>query len=120
MCARRAPISMTSAATTTSTSSPASECSPPVATTPRSAPLCDLDALERELARGDVAALLLEPIQGKGVNIPPPGFLKAAQERLRAHGALLICDEVQTGVGRTGKFFAYEYEEGVEPDIVTV
>jgi ornithine--oxo-acid transaminase len=67
-----------------------------------------------------VAALLLEPIQGKGVNIPPPGFLKAAQERLRAHGALLICDEVQTGVGRTGKFFAYEHEEGVEPDIVTV
>ncbi len=83
-------------------------------------PLGDLDALERELARGDVAALLLEPIQGKGVNIPPPGYLKAAQERLRAHGALLICDEVQTGVGRTGKFFAYEHEEGVEPDIVTV
>ena len=82
--------------------------------------LGDLDALERELARGDVAALLLEPIQGKGVNIPPPGWLKAAQERLRAHGALLIADEVQTGVGRTGKFFAYEHEEGVEPDIVTV
>jgi len=82
-------------------------------------PLGDLDALERELSRGDVAALLIEPIQGKGVNIPPPGFLKAAQERLRAHGALLICDEVQTGVGRTGKFFAYEHE-GVEPDIVTV
>ncbi len=83
-------------------------------------PLGDLEALERELARGDVAALLLEPIQGKGVNIPPPGWLRAAQERLRAHGALLICDEVQTGVGRTGKFFAYEHEEGVEPDIVTV
>ncbi|MGH6655225.1 MAG: aspartate aminotransferase family protein [Actinocrinis sp.] len=79
----------------------------------------DLDALERELARGDVAGLLVEPIQGKGVNIPPPGFLKAAQERLRAHGALLIADEVQTGVGRTGRFFAYEYED-VEPDIVTV
>jgi ornithine--oxo-acid transaminase len=82
-------------------------------------PLGDLDALERELSRGDVAALLIEPIQGKGVNIPPPGFLKAAQERLRAHGALLIADEVQTGVGRTGRFFAYEHE-GVEPDIVAV
>jgi ornithine--oxo-acid transaminase len=82
--------------------------------------LGDLDGLERELARGDVAALLLEPIQGKGVNLPPPGWVKAAQERLRAHGALLIADEVQTGVARTGKFFAYEHEEGVEPDIVTV
>jgi ornithine--oxo-acid transaminase len=82
-------------------------------------PFGDLDALERELARGGVAALLVEPIQGKGVILPPPGFLKAAQERLRAHGALLICDEVQTGIGRTGRFFAYEYE-GVEPDIVTV
>jgi ornithine--oxo-acid transaminase len=82
-------------------------------------PFGDLEALERELARGGVAALLVEPIQGKGVHVPPPGFLKAAQERLRAHGALLICDEVQTGIGRTGKFFAYEHE-GVEPDIVTV
>jgi ornithine--oxo-acid transaminase len=82
-------------------------------------PLGDLEALERELSRGNVAALLIETIQGKGVNLPPPGYLKAAQERLRAHGALLICDEVQTGIGRTGKFFAYEHE-GVEPDIVTV
>jgi ornithine--oxo-acid transaminase len=82
-------------------------------------PLGDLDALERELSKGNVAALLIEPIQGKGVYVPPPGYLKAAQEKLRAHGALLICDEVQTGVGRTGTFFAYEHE-GVEPDIVTV
>ncbi len=82
-------------------------------------PLGDLDALERELGKGNVAALLIEPIQGKGVHMPPPGYLKAAQEKLRAHGALLICDEVQTGIGRTGRFFAYEHE-GVEPDIVTV
>jgi len=82
-------------------------------------PFGDLEALERELAKGGVAALLVETIQGKGVNVPPPGFLKAAQERLRAHGALLICDEVQAGIGRTGKFFAYEHE-GVEPDIVTL
>ncbi|HEV2633769.1 MAG TPA: aspartate aminotransferase family protein [Actinocrinis sp.] len=82
-------------------------------------PFGDLAALERELARGDVAALLMEPIQGKGVFVPEPGFLPAAQAALRKHGALLICDEVQTGIGRTGKFFAYEHE-GVEPDLVTV
>jgi ornithine--oxo-acid transaminase len=81
--------------------------------------LGDLDALEAELRRGGVAALLVEPIQGKGVHMPPPGWLKAAHELLKQHGALLICDEVQTGVGRTGRFFAYEYED-VQPDIVTV
>ena len=81
--------------------------------------LGDLEALEAELRRGGVAALLVEPIQGKGVHTPPPGWLKAAHELLKQHGALLICDEVQTGVGRTGRFFAYEYED-VQPDIVTV
>lgn len=79
----------------------------------------DLDALERELRKGDVAAFVVEPIQGKGVWMPPTGFLAAAQALLRKHGALLICDEVQTGIGRTGRFFAYEYED-VDPDIVTV
>jgi ornithine--oxo-acid transaminase len=82
-------------------------------------PLGDLEALEVELRKGGVAALLIETIQGKGVLEPQPGFLAAAHELLKAHGALLICDEVQTGVGRTGKFFAYEHE-GVQPDIVTV
>jgi acetylornithine/succinyldiaminopimelate/putrescine aminotransferase len=81
--------------------------------------LGDLDALEAELRRGGVAALLVEPIQGKGVHMPPPGWLKAAHELLKQHGALLICDEVQCGVGRSGRFFAYEYED-VQPDIVTV
>ncbi len=81
--------------------------------------LGDLDALERELRKGDVAALIVEPVQGKGVHIPPPGFLAAAASLLHARGALLICDEVQTGFGRTGKFFGYEHED-VEPDIVTV
>ena len=81
--------------------------------------LGDLDALEAELRKGGVAALLIETVQGKGVHLPPPGFLKAAHELLKAHGALLICDEVQAGVGRTGKFFAYEHED-VQPDIVTV
>jgi len=81
-------------------------------------PLGDLDALERELKRGDVAALIVEPIQGHGMDIAPPGYLKAAQELLHKHKALLICDEVQTGVGRTGDFWAYQNEPGVEPDLV--
>jgi ornithine--oxo-acid transaminase len=79
----------------------------------------DLDALERELRRGDVAAYLVEPIQGKTVHAAPAGFLRDAHALLRAHDALLICDEVQTGMGRTGKFFAHEYDD-VQPDIVTV
>ncbi|MGA5067470.1 aspartate aminotransferase family protein [Streptomyces exfoliatus] len=82
--------------------------------------LGDLDALERELRRGDVAAFVVEPIQGKGVHESPPGFLRAAQELLHRHGALLIADEVQTGLGRTGDFYAYQHEEGVEPDLVCV
>ena len=81
-------------------------------------PLGDLDALERELKKGDVAALIVEPIQGKGVHATPPGYLKAAQELLHKHKALLIADEVQTGIGRTGDFYAYQHEAGVEPDLV--
>ncbi|GAO12181.1 aspartate aminotransferase family protein [Streptomyces lydicamycinicus] len=80
----------------------------------------DLAALERELKRGDVAGFVIEPIQGKGVHPTPPGFLRAAQELLHRHKALLIADEVQTGLGRTGDFFAYQHEDGVEPDLVCV
>jgi ornithine--oxo-acid transaminase len=82
-------------------------------------PLGDLDALARELREGDVAALVIEPIQGKGVHISPPGFMAAAANLLHEHGAVLICDEIQTGLGRTGRFFAYQHED-VQPDIVTV
>ena len=82
-------------------------------------PLGGLDELQAELRKGDVAALIVEPIQGKGVHVPPPGFLSAAQAMLHDHGALLICDEVQTGLGRTGRFFAFEHED-VQPDIVSV
>jgi ornithine--oxo-acid transaminase len=82
-------------------------------------PFADLGALEAELRRGDVAAFVIEPIQGKTVHVPPPGYLGAAHALLGEHGALLIADEVQTGVGRTGRFFAYEHED-VTPDIVTV
>ncbi len=83
-------------------------------------PLGDLEALERELRRGDVAALIVEPVQGKGVLAAPPGYLHAAQRALHKRGALLIADEVQTGLGRTGDFFAYQHEAGVEPDLVCV
>ncbi|HXB65550.1 MAG TPA: aspartate aminotransferase family protein [Solirubrobacteraceae bacterium] len=82
-------------------------------------PFGDLPALEHELERGDVAAFVVEPIQGKGVNLPPAGYLQGAQQRCRAAGALLVCDEVQTGLGRTGRFFALEHWE-LQPDIVTV
>jgi ornithine--oxo-acid transaminase len=81
-------------------------------------PLGDLDALAAELRKGDVAGLLIEPVQGKGVHVTPPGFLAAAQKLLHDHGAVLICDEIQTGLGRTGRFFAYQHED-VQPDIVT-
>ncbi|GHC31900.1 aspartate aminotransferase family protein [Streptomyces cinnamoneus] len=83
-------------------------------------PMGDLERLERELERGDVAALVIEPIQGKGVHEAPPGYLRAAQELLHRHKALLIADEVQTGIGRTGAFFAHQHESGVEPDLVCV
>ncbi|WP_431982975.1 aspartate aminotransferase family protein [Streptomyces qinglanensis] len=83
-------------------------------------PLGDTAALERELRKKDVAALVVEPVQGKGVHAAPPGYLRAARELLHRHGALLIADEVQTGLGRTGDFFAYQYEPDVDPDLVCV
>lgn len=66
------------------------------------------------------AAFVVEPIQGEGgVNVPPPGYLAALQELCHEHGALLILDEIQTGIGRTGKLFACEHE-GVSPDVMTL
>jgi ornithine--oxo-acid transaminase len=79
----------------------------------------DLDALERALGRGEVAAFIVEPVQGKGVYLAPEGYLRTAQELCRQAGALLIVDEVQTGLARTGRFLALEHW-GVEPDMVTV
>ncbi len=84
-----------------------------------SVPFGDLDALAGELGRGDVAAFIVEPIQGKGVYLAPEGYLQGAQELCRRHGTLLILDEVQTGLGRTGRFLALEHW-GVEPDLVTL
>ena len=77
----------------------------------------DLDALARELERGDVAAFVVEPIQGKGVNLPPAEYLQGAQRLCREAGSLFVCDEVQTGVARTGRFLALEHW-GLEPDMV--
>jgi ornithine--oxo-acid transaminase len=79
----------------------------------------DLDALARELARGDVAAFIVEPIQGKGVNVPAGDYLPGAQRLCREAGTLFVCDEVQTGIGRTGRFLALEHW-GLEPDMVCV
>ena len=82
-------------------------------------PLGDLDALEAELRREDVAMFLVEPVQGKGVNLPPDGYFRQAQELCRRYGTLFCVDEVQTGFGRTGKMFALEHW-GLEPDLVTM
>jgi ornithine--oxo-acid transaminase len=82
-------------------------------------PYGDLDALEHELRSEDVAVFLIEPVQGKGVNLPPAGYLVGAQELCRRYGALFAVDEVQTGLGRTGKLFALEHWD-LQPDLVTV
>ncbi|HEX7582491.1 MAG TPA: aspartate aminotransferase family protein [Gaiellaceae bacterium] len=82
-------------------------------------PFGDLDALEQQLRREDVAVFLVEPVQGKGVNLPPEGYLEGAQELCRRYGTLFCVDEIQTGFGRTGKLFAFEHW-GLEPDLVPV
>jgi ornithine--oxo-acid transaminase len=82
-------------------------------------PFGDADALERELARRDVAAFIVEPIQGKGVHVANAAYWDAVQASCRRHGTLLIVDEVQTGLGRTGKLWAHEHW-GVVPDMMTV
>lgn len=79
----------------------------------------DLATLEKELAKGDVAGFLFEPVQGKGVNFPTGDFYKKAQELCRKHGTLFISDEVQTGLGRTGKWFGFQQFD-LEPDIITL
>ncbi|HEY1524448.1 MAG TPA: aspartate aminotransferase family protein [Solirubrobacteraceae bacterium] len=84
-----------------------------------SVPFGDLDALAGQLRRGDVAAFIVEPIQGKGVYLAPDGYLQGAQKLCRDTGTLLIADEVQTGLGRTGKFLALDHW-GIEPDLVTL
>lgn len=80
----------------------------------------DMAALERATSDGRVAAVLLEAIQGEGGVVPaPPGYLKAVRDLCDESGALLVMDEIQTGLGRTGRWFAF-HRAGVEPDVVTV
>jgi acetylornithine/succinyldiaminopimelate/putrescine aminotransferase/nucleoside-diphosphate-sugar epimerase len=82
-------------------------------------PFGDLARLEAELRARDVAAFIVEPIQGRMVTLPPPGYLEAAQALCRRYGTLFVLDEIQTGLGRTGKWFALEHW-GLEPDFVLV
>jgi acetylornithine/succinyldiaminopimelate/putrescine aminotransferase len=82
-------------------------------------PFGDIGALERELRKGDVAAFVVEPIQGKGVNLAPDDFWPEAQALCHRHKALIVLDEVQAGLGRTGTFFCHE-QFGITPDIITV
>ena len=82
-------------------------------------PFGDIDALHEQLRQGDVAAVVLEPIQGKGVNLAPEEFWPAAEELCRRFKTLLVVDEIQTGLGRTGRFFCHEHW-GIRPDIITV
>ena len=79
----------------------------------------DLEALEKELRKGDVAAFIVETIQGKGVYIPEPDYLPGAQRLCRKYGVQFICDEVQVGLGRAGKFLCCEHWN-LEPDMVTI
>jgi ornithine--oxo-acid transaminase len=80
-------------------------------------PFNDIVALERALAGNDVAAFIFEPIQGKGVNLPDDGYLAEAQRLCRKHGTLFVADEIQTGLGRTGRFVACDHW-GLQPDMV--
>jgi len=82
-------------------------------------PFGDLAALEQQLRGKDVAAFIVEPIQGKGVYCAPGEYWRAAQALCRRYGTLLVTDEVQTGLGRTGRFLCHEHW-GLEPDIITI
>ncbi|MBC9715558.1 acetylornithine transaminase [Streptomyces sp. TRM66268-LWL] len=83
-------------------------------------PYGDAEAL-RAAVTTETAFVIIEPIQGEnGVVVPPAGYLRAAREITRATGTLLVLDEVQTGIGRTGQWFEYLAHEGVEPDVVTL
>ena len=82
-------------------------------------PYGDLAAIERAM-NPNVAAILVEPIQGEsGIHVPPEGYLRGIQALCKKHRALFVCDEIQSGLGRTGKLFCFEHE-GVRPDVVIV
>jgi ornithine--oxo-acid transaminase len=82
-------------------------------------PFGDLTALENKLKQRDVAAFFVEPIQGRQVTLPPANYLREVQALCRRYGTLFVLDEIQTGLGRTGKLFALEHW-GLEPDFVLI
>ncbi len=83
-------------------------------------PFNDIDRVEQVLSKKDVAAVIIEGIQGVGgVNIPDYDFLRALEKVCKKFGTLLILDEIQSGYGRSGKFFAFQYAE-IQPDIITI
>lgn len=86
----------------------------------RAVPFNDLGALERALSSRDVAAFVVEPVQGKTCEVVADGYLEEAQRLCRRYGTLLVCDEIQCGLGRTGAWFCYQHWPNVEPDIVCV
>lgn len=83
-------------------------------------PFNDIEATEKALLSGNVAAVIIEGIQGiGGINIPEQGFLEQLQELAGKYGALLILDEIQSGYGRSGRFFAFQHT-GIQPDLITM
>jgi len=80
-------------------------------------PFNDLDTLEKALSTKDVAAFIVEPVQGKGVNVPDDNYLPEVERLCKKYGTLFVADEIQTGLGRTGKFWAIDHW-GVKPDMI--
>lgn len=84
-------------------------------------PWGNLEAVEKQLSEGDVAGIIIEGIQGVGgIQVPKPNFLVKLSDLAKEYGAKLILDEVQSGYGRTGKFFAHQWAEGLVPDLITI
>ena len=83
-------------------------------------PWNDVDAMKAELTKGDVCAVIIEGIQGVGgIQVPAPGFMQAIRQACDENGTVLILDEIQSGYGRSGKFFSHQYD-GIRPDMITV